>query len=76
MIKRQRELAHLAVNEGLTAVEIIQTNGNHFRIEGQYHGKLVKIITPYSPSCHRTMLNVRGNIRRAMRSIDNAVVRK
>jgi hypothetical protein len=69
MIKRKREILQLAEGEGLKDIEVVCTNGNHYRIEASYKGKPVKIITPFSPSCYRSSLNLRGNIRRAMRAI-------
>lgn len=69
MIKRKRDLIKLAETEGLKKVSIIQTNGNHYRVEGLYLGHKVKFVTSYSPSDHRTQLNLRGYIRRSMRAI-------
>lgn len=75
MVKRERELYKLAEKEGLQSVNVVLTKGNHYRVEGTHKGKTVKVITPLSPSCHRAVLNLRGNIRRAIRSIENAKVR-
>jgi hypothetical protein len=68
-MKRKRELAQLAEKEGLTNVAVIETRGNHLRIEGQHLGKPVKIVTSMTPSCYRTDLNLRAYIRRSMRAV-------
>lgn len=73
VIKRKRDLYRLAESEGLNAVNIIETQNNHYRIEGQHRGRLVKIITGYSPSDHRAAMNLRSYIRRAMRAVDSEV---
>ena len=74
MHKRKRELFRLAEKEGLEKVNVVETNGNHYRIEALYKGKSVKVVTSYSPSCHRSSDNLRSYIRRSMRAIDNPVV--
>ena len=76
MIKRKRDLMRLAETEGLRQVAIYETGGNHYRIEGQHLGKVIKVVTSYSPSCHRTALNVRGYIRRSMRAVASEVQKR
>lgn len=75
MDRRKRDLLKLAEKEGLSNIEILSTKGCHYRIEGTHMGKLIKIIAPYSPSDYRNALNLRGNIRRAMRAVESVPVR-
>jgi hypothetical protein len=70
MMKRKRELFTIAEREGLQKVSILETSGNHLRVEGFHDGKKVKVIVALSPSCHRSDLNFRGFVRKAIRAID------
>lgn len=74
MIKRKRELVKLAQKEGLQNVAVIETRGNHYRIEATHLGKPVKVVTSYSPSDWRTSQNLRGYLRRAMLAVESSVV--
>ncbi len=70
MMKRKRELFSIAEKEGLSNVSVLETGGNHLRVEGLHHGKKVKIVASLSPSCCRSDLNFRGFVRKAIRAID------
>lgn len=73
MTKWKRELTQLAEGEGICNIRIVDTRNNHLRIEGEYRGKGIKILTSLSPSCHRTTLNCRSVIRQNKRAIDSIV---
>ena len=74
MHKRKRDLEKLAEEEGIKGVEISETNGGHYLIEGFYQGSTLKIYAPYSPSCHRALLNLRSTIRKYIRQIETGPV--
>jgi hypothetical protein len=73
MIKRKAELVKLAQAEGLANVTVVETKGNHYRVEGQHQGKTIKVIAAFSASDHRNLMNYRGNIRRSMRAVESPI---
>ena len=70
MDRRKRDLFDLADKEGLKDIEIEVTNGCHYRLTGRHLGQPIRLVTSYSPSDHRTSMNVRSQIRRAMRAVE------
>ena len=69
MQKRVRELTQLAVDEGLLDTVVSHTRGGHYRIDGFYKGRSVRVFCSVSPSCHHAVSNIRSDIRRAIKSV-------
>jgi ABC-type Fe3+/spermidine/putrescine transport system ATPase subunit len=69
MRKRMRELIRLAEREGLSAVTVTHTGSTHYRLCGTTAtGARINIVCSLTPSgaCD---LHVRGDIRRAIRHL-------
>lgn len=65
MKKRIKEVKRIVKNEGLDVINIKQ--GKHLSLTVTDGSVVFSVTTPFTPSCNRTFLQMRSDLRRGIR---------